>query len=226
MFFMIAKIYDTLAKNYAKQGWWPLYNVKTGRFEYHKGDYNLPKTDAQRFEICLGAILTQNTSWKNVQKAMLEMKKRNLLDKDAIKNSNEKDLADAIKSSGYHNQKAKKLKKIVEFIESGKEFNRENLLGVWGVGKETADSILLYAYKKPTFVIDAYTRRIMTRIYKKDFDYDDLQKLFMKELEHDFKKFNEYHALLVEHAKRHCKKEPNCRECSLKRDCKSCVLLE
>lgn len=218
--------YKKLLKKYGPQGWWPLFNPKTGRFEYHKNDYSLPKTDAQRFEIIVGAILAQNTSWKNVQKALMGLKEKDMLNSEAIKKTDEKILASIIKSSGYHNQKAKKLKKFIEFLDSKKSVSRQNLLNVWGVGKETVDSILLYAFNQPIFVVDAYTRRIMSRIYKKDFDYDTLQELFMKNLKQDQSIFKEYHALLVEHAKRVCKKESNCQECSLKRDCKSCDLLE
>jgi len=218
---LIDKIYQKLYDKYGPQGWWPLYNAKTGKFEYHKGNYDLPKTDAQKFEICVGAILTQNTSWKNVGKALIELKKSNMLNKDAIKKANEKILASIIRSSGYHNQKAKKLKKIIEFLDSGKSITRDNLLHVWGVGKETADSILLYAYKKPVFVIDAYTKRIISRLVGKEFDYDGLQELFLINLEPDFKLFNEYHALLVEHAKNFCRKNPNCQSCFLRKDCKS-----
>ena len=216
----LKQIYQILYKAYGSQGWWPLYNAKTGKFEYHKGDYSLPKNDVQRFEICLGAILTQNTSWKNVEKAILNLIKNNLFDINALRKMKTESLAKVIKSSGYHNQKAKKIKEFIRFLDSKKKITRENLLSVWGIGKETADSILLYAYKKPVFVIDAYTKRIFSRLLNKEFDYDSLQKLFMSNLKNDFKLFNEYHALLVEHGKNKCKSKPNCPHCLLNRCCK------
>jgi len=148
------------------------------------------------------------------------LEKFNFLSKEEIKQINEEELGELIKSSGYYKQKAKKLKKIVEFLDSGKEINRENLLEVWGVGEETADSILLYAYNKEVFVIDAYTKRIMSRLGFEFKDYDELQEIFMKNLPRDYKLFNEFHALFVRLGKEYCKKKPNCSECCLKKECK------
>jgi len=198
----IKEIYDKLEKEFGKMGWWPTISSN------------------KKFEISVGAILTQNTSWKNVEKAIFNLNKFNFLNKKAIKQINEEELEELIKSSGYYKQKAKKLKKFVEFLYSKKEITRESLLEVWGVGKETADSILLYAYNKEVFVVDAYTKRIMERLGFKFKDYDELQKIFIENLPKDYKLYNEFHALLVNLGKEFCKKKPNCLECCLKEKCK------
>ena len=196
------QIYNILEKNYGEQGWWP--TISSNR----------------HFEIIVGAILTQNTSWKNVETAIKNLDKFNFLRKESIKQLDEELLGQLIKSSGYFKQKARKLKNFVEFLDSGKEITRENLLNIWGVGKETADSILLYAYDKPVFVIDAYTMRIMKRLGFKFRDYDELQELFIKELPMDAKLFNEFHALFVKLGKETCKSKPLCGNCCLKEKCK------
>lgn len=172
-------------------------------------------------------ILTQNTSWKNVEKAIVELNKNSLIDVDKIIRIENKKLAEIIKSSGYHNQKAKKLKNFCSFLlksYNGKlkllfnndiEKLRKELLSVNGIGPETADSIILYAAKKPIFVIDAYTKRIMQRIGCKEYEYDELQELFMQNLNNSERLFNECHALLVELGKNICKKEPLCGKCPI-----------
>lgn len=124
-----------------------------------------------------------------------------------------------IKSSGYHNQKAKKLKEFTKFYSKNNELTRDKLLGIYGIGKETADSILLYACKKPYFVIDAYTKRIMNRLGFKEETYNEFQSLFMKNLDNDHKLFNEFHALIVRHGKETCKKNPLCNKCCLNKIC-------
>ncbi|MFH0978726.1 MAG: hypothetical protein V1837_05485 [Candidatus Woesearchaeota archaeon] len=226
----ILQIYKTLLKNYGSQGWWPLLDckgcnpTKTGSIRgYHPGDYSYPRTDAQRFEICVGAILTQNTAWPNVEKALTNLKKSNSIDAAKIKKMSVNRLTSAIKPAGYFNQKAKKLKIFADFYLSlkGRTPTREQLLSVWGVGKETADSILLYAYKVPIFVVDAYTKRIFSRakFFKENSDYDDVRHFFEKSLTKDWKVFQEFHALIVEHAKRHCMKLPNCTECTFDKKC-------
>ena len=198
------EIYKKLEGGYGKQNWWPVISSN------------------HRFEIIVGTILTQNTSWTNVEKAIKNLDKFNFLRKDAIKQLNENELGELIRSSGYYKQKAKKLKKIVEFLSSGKEINRENLLEVWGVGKETADSILLYAYDTPEFVIDSYTKRIFSRIgiVKENIEYDELRKLFIESLEKNIELYKEYHALIVKHGKDIClKAKPKCDECCLREIC-------
>ncbi len=213
----IKQIYELLLKEYGKQGWWPHY--KNGSFVYYKNIEHKKINSFQKFIICISAILTQNTNWDNVEKAIKNLISNNLLSKEAIKKIDIKKLAKIIKSSGYHNQKAKKLKEFVKFLDLKKEINRENLLSIWGIGKETADSILLYAYNQPIFVIDAYTKRIINRSGFKEQTYDELQNLFMNNLDKDVNLFKEYHALLVKHGKDICKKKPLCKMCCLKDKC-------
>ncbi len=198
----INEIYSKLEEEYGKMNWWPTVS------------------NNKRFEICVGAILTQNTNWSNVEKAIKNLDKFNFLRKDAIKQLNEDELGQLIRSSGYFRQKAKKLKAFVDFLDSKKEINRENLLNVWGIGKETADSILLYAYDKPVFVIDAYTMRVMRRLGFEFSDYDELQNKFIENLPEDIKLFNEFHALFVKHGKDICKTKPKCEICCLNKKCK------
>ena len=210
---MIKQIYQTLYKEYGPQGWWPINN------KYNIGDYSIPKNKEQEFEIILGTILTQSTSWKNVEKTLNILRKNKLLSREKLEAINELELAKLIKHSGYNNQKARKIKEYLKFKGS---INRTGLLSIWGFGPETTDSVLLYAYKQPTFVVDTYTKRIFTRlglIHEKD-SYDKTQELFHDNLEKDYKIFNEYHALIVEHAKQHCKKTPICENCPLKKQCK------
>lgn len=214
----IKRIYDILYKNYGPQGWWPL----TERYKFipeHKG--KKPSTKQRKFEIIIGAILTQNTAWKNVEKALVELNKRKLLDVNKLKSLPAKKLGEIIRSSGYYNQKAKKIKAMIKFLESKKPVTRENLLSIWGVGPETADSILLYAYNKLFFVIDTYTKRIFIRLglAKENISYNELQEMFHKNLGKDVELFKEYHALLVEHAKRYCRTKPLCKKCILKKVC-------
>ncbi len=224
----IELIYKILHSNSGPQNWWPV--TKEGEIapQYHK---DIILTEKQKLEICFGAILTQNTNWKNVEKAIANLNKNNLIDAKKIKNTKNEKLAQIIKSSGYHNQKAKKLKNFCEFLskkyngslkelfKNGIEKLREELLSINGIGPETADSIILYAAKKPIFVVDAYTKRIMHRIGCNEETYDGMQKLFMKNLQNSEKLFNEYHALLVELGKNICKKEPLCNKCPINSHC-------
>ena len=208
----LKEIYKILLKEYGTQGWWPINNKYKNRNKLE---------EEEKFEVSVGAILTQNISWNNANKALNELRKNNLLNKEELNNIETNKLALLIKSSGYNNQKAKKIKSLIEFLNKKDEINRKNLLEIWGIGKETADSILLYAYNNPIFVIDAYTKRIFSRIgiCKENIKYDELQEIFHKNLKLDNKIFNEYHALIVEHAKRYCKKNPECEKCPLKNNC-------
>lgn len=194
----LSNFYNELLKKHSYQGWWPI------KGKYYPRDYTHPKNEEEQFEIALGAILTQNTSWKNVEKSLDNLYKNNLVDpKRIISLPNEK-LSTYIKSSGYYNQKAKKLKAFAEFYlkNSSKIPSRENLLNIWGIGKETADSILLYAYKQPIFIIDAYTKRVLEKYFNiKEKDYNSLQELFHKNLPQDYRLFNEFHALIVAEGK-------------------------
>ena len=164
-------------------------------------------------------ILTQNTSWTNVEKALKELYDSGNLSRGRIRALPVGEIAGLIRSAGYFNQKAKKLKLLADFKG---EITRENLLGIWGIGLETADSILLYAYQEPVFVVDAYTRRIFSRLglVGTDVSYDDIQKVFHENLKKDVKIFKEYHALIVEHAKRHCRAKPECNGCPIAKFCK------
>jgi endonuclease-3 related protein len=221
---MIKKIYNLLLREYSPQGWWPLTPEGSLKSKHYQGS---PNTEQKQFEIMVGAILTQNTAWTNVEKALYNLNRSKTLSIDSIEKAQKEKLAELIRPSGYYNQKAKKLKFLVEFIKANKNLTnlfskphlREILLTVNGVGPETADSIILYAAEKPIFVIDAYTRRIFSRIgYKKE-SYDEWQTLFMESLEPNINVFKEYHALIVKHAKEHCNTKPKCENCPLIQIC-------
>jgi len=235
----IAGIYGKLFGLYGPQGWWPLLELegsvgrnptKTGSIRgYHPGDYSYPQTQAQRFEICVGAILTQNTAWPNVEKALRSLKQKRLLSPAAIIKAEPAELGEAIRPAGYFNQKAKKLKAFAEFymglwqsVPQRKSPKREELLSVWGIGPETADSMLLYAFKEPSFVVDAYTRRIFSNLglIKADWKYDQIKLLFEDSIRPDFKIYQEFHALIVEHAKRHYGRGSDLRLCPLLKEYK------
>ena len=184
-----------------------------------------------RLEIMVGAILTQNTNWTNVEKAILNLKRAKKLSISALDEMPASQLAQLIRPAGYFNVKAKRLKNFVTFL--WERYNgdlrrmsqtplpqlREELLGVNGVGPETADSILLYAFDKPAFVIDAYTKRILTRhkLVPSDATYHDMQDLLVRSLKEDASLFNEYHALIVHTGKHFCRTKPLCEECPLNR---------
>jgi endonuclease III related protein len=221
------EICNILYKNYGSQGWWPVTN-KGERLPKYSGG---PKTYKQKLEVMFGTVLVQNTTWKNAQTAIIKLNEHDLIDIDKILNIELDKLAGTIKPSGYFNQKAKKLKLLCTFLKKfpinvlqdlESNITRKLLLDVKGIGPETADSILLYALNKPMFVIDAYTKRIFSRLglVDKSIKYEELQELFHNSLEKDSKLFNKYHALLVEHAKRYCKAKPLCEECPLINDCK------
>jgi len=206
----LKNIYSLLLKQYGCQKWWPT----TLENELHPTYHSRKLNDRMRFEICVGAILTQNTSWRNVEKAIFELNKRKLLDVEKLLKIRKNKLAKIIKSAGYYNQKAERLKILAEFFKNNsfdslrkKKIDelREIFLNIKGIGPETCDSIILYALEKPIFVIDAYTRRMCTylKICCEDASYDELQDIFMKNLKPNAKIFNEFHALIVEHAK-HC----------------------
>jgi endonuclease-3 related protein len=212
----INQIYSLLYKSFGPQGWWPT-TLENELHPKHHG--KAPKNDKERFEIIVGAILTQNTNWKNVEKAILNLNENQLLEINKIKKINKNKLAKLIRPSGYFNQKAERLKIIADFYSKNKNPSREELLAIKGIGPETADSILLYALQKPSFVVDAYTKRIFGRLGFKEKTYDEFQALFHKSLQKKTKIFNEYHALLVELGKNHCKTKPMCDKCPLKKLC-------
>ncbi len=202
-------IYRKLYAHFGAQAWWPADSA---------------------FEVIVGAILTQNTSWQNVEKAIANLKKHKVLKPVKLYNLPDRQLAQLIRPSGYYNLKTKRLKAFLKFLINnyGGSVNkiskprlntlRKELLSIKGIGPETADSILLYALNKPVFVIDAYTKRILWRhkLLNDDAAYDQAQALFMLNLKHNAKVFNEYHALLVALGKNYClKSKPKCSGCPL-----------
>jgi endonuclease III related protein len=185
------------------------------------------------FEVCLGAILTQNTSWSNVDKALGALRRRGRLSYESLRTRRPSRIAPLIRSSGYFNVKARRLAAFLRFL--GREYGgrveamaaeepavlRAKLLSVTGIGRETADSIALYAAGLPLFVVDAYTRRIFTRLGLLDGneDYDTIQRMFMDRLPLDAALYNDYHAQIVLHGKEVCRTVPRCGACVLDRIC-------
>lgn len=202
------KAYEMLRKSFGPQHWWP-------------GD--------TPFEIIVGAILTQNTNWTNVEKALDNIKTKNLLSAQKLYKIPINQLAQLIKPAGYFNVKAKRLKNFLHFffqeykgkIDSMKneplDILRKKLLSVNGIGPETADSILLYAFDKPSFVVDAYTLRFLYRhnIVKKGEDYHVIKDLFEQKIKPSVRIYNEYHALIVRLGKDYCRPKPLCAQCPL-----------
>ncbi|MDD5722988.1 MAG: endonuclease III domain-containing protein [Syntrophales bacterium] len=205
---MLGELYEGLNAYFGDLRWWP---------------------GETPFEITVGAILTQNTNWKNVEAAIGKLKKAGLLDPLKLYGTGDSIIAGLIRSSGYYNIKTKRLKAFLDFLHNeyagdlDAMFNeglctlREKLLGVRGIGAETADSILLYAGGKPVFVVDAYTRRVLERhdLITPDWSYHEVQALFMDSLPHDTPLYNQYHALFVQVGKQFCKKQPHCDGCPL-----------
>jgi endonuclease-3 related protein len=219
----IEEIYYVLLNRYSYQGWWPLINFKgknpdkTGSVSgYHPKDYSFPRNQEEQVEIILGAILTQNTSWTGVEKALINI---NQLDVDfdpililETMENNEESFKEAIKPTGYFNQKFTYIKNVLEFYIdlNGAIPSRKELLKVKGVGDETADSILLYGYKQEEFVVDAYTKRIFSYLGYIDIKdkYIKVKELFEENLDNNYEVYQEYHGLIVEHAKRFYTKKP------------------
>lgn len=206
--FIIREMFDAMYGAYGPQHWWP---------------------GVSPTETVVGAILTQNTNWRNVERAIANLKDRNLLTFSALREVEFEALASAIRPAGYYNVKARRLKNFVEWLWQAHqgELNalrgmpledlRRKLLGINGIGPETADSILLYALEMPSFVVDAYTKRIAVRHQLADADvsYEDLRGIFQGNLPGDQQLFNEYHALLVAVGKRHCQTKAQCEGCPL-----------
>jgi len=203
-------IYRRLYSYFGPQKWWPAQS---------------------RFEVMVAAVLTQNTNWSNVEKAIGNLKDKGLLKPHKLYSLKNARLAKLIRPAGYYNLKAKRLKNLLRFFilryqgDMGRmalaeaKVLRQELLMVNGIGPETADSILLYGLGKPVFVVDTYTKRILSRhgIIEEGMDYDGVQRLFMLGLRKDAKLFNEYHALLVRLGKDFCLKgKPRCLTCPLK----------
>ena len=207
------QFYHVLLEAYGPQGWWPLLHhagsnpTKTGSVAgYHPGDYSFPRNEAERFEICAGAILTQNTAWPNVEKALLALDTAGALNPEAIIALPAEELAVVIRPAGYHNSKALKLKSLSSFFLSlgNRTPTHDELLDTWGIGPETADSIRLYAYGEREMVVDAYTRRILEHLQfvPAPSSYGSLKQYCVDNLPREVPVYQEFHALLVEHAKR------------------------
>jgi endonuclease III related protein len=187
------------------------------------------------FEMCVGAILTQNTAWTNVEKAILALKQAGIMTPATLHGSDPEQLAQLIRPAGYFNVKSRRLKDFTTWLFLNHQGSLERmftvdwqelrveLLRVRGIGPETADSILLYAGHKPSFVVDAYTRRLFQRLglLPEEAGYDHTRALFMRALPEDVPLFNEYHAQIVEQCKRFCRARPLCDECPLASCCPS-----
>ncbi len=207
----IRNFYSALLKRYGPQDWWPAET---------------------RLECATGAILTQNTSWRNVEKAIETLRENLMLSAEKLRSASHERLAVLIRPCGYHNLKAKRLKNFIDFLFAGYGGEMENmlaedtgklrkeLLSVNGIGEETADSILLYALGKPVFVVDNYSRRILGRhrLIPEGASYAEIQELFVQNLPADTEVFGEYHALIVKTGKLHCAKTPRCEGCPLEHD--------
>lgn len=206
---LLLNYYSAMLEKLGPSNWWPGETI---------------------FEIAVGAILTQNTNWKNVERALWNLKTNNLLSPEKLYSLPVENLAEMIRPAGYFRIKASRLKFFLHFLREECRFDltqlvlkdmsrlRDSLLGVKGIGPETADSILLYALGKPSFVVDAYTRRILNRhmLIPEDVPYEELRCFFMDVLPEDTALFNEYHALLVRVGKSWCKKrEGQCSTCPL-----------
>lgn len=202
-------IYRILYNFYGPQHWWPADN---------------------EFEVLVGAILTQNTAWRNIEKTINNLKQKKILSPICITKLSTSELEELIRSSGFYRIKARRLKALVNYLVqkySGQinKLKRQNvltlrkeLLNIYGIGEETADSILLYALDKPVFVVDAYTKRIFSRHRYIDSkaSYTTIQKYFIANLPKSIKIYNEYHALLVKLAKDYCRTKPLCQDCPIK----------
>lgn len=209
---LLARVYDDLFTHYGPRHWWPADSP---------------------FEVVVGAVLTQNTSWTNVERALQRMKGVVTLDAAALAALPADVLADALRPAGYYNVKARRLQALCRWVVDqggmealnglGTQALRSGLLGVHGVGPETADDIVLYAFGRPVFVIDAYTRRLFTRLgFAQDHEsYEGLRERFERALPRESALYNEYHALIVEHAKTTCRTRPLCHECVLRRRCRA-----
>ena len=228
----LQRIYQRLLGRYGPQGWWPTTPAGGRSPKYHPGETSRPLRDGERWEIVLGAVLTQNTGWSNAEESIRALYRGGVMQPARMCHLPHAALAGLIRPSRYYNQKARRLRELALYVVdryggsvtdflSGEDL-RDELLSLNGIGPETADSILLYAAQRQAFVVDAYTRRICSRIGIVDerVSYTDLQSLFANALPADADMFNEYHALLVRHAVEHCRTRPICSGCCLRRMCR------
>ena len=223
------ELYSAMLAHYGNQGWWPLMDVKLGESSYSGKEALSP---IEEFEIAAGAILTQNVSWKNVDKCLLALKRQGMMNPKKLHKAEHGEIAVLIRSAGYYNQKTRKLKNFLDWFKSEKysfagmkktddETARRKLLDINGIGPETADSILLYAVQKKTFVVDAYTKRQLARMgfIEDGYSYEELRSLFHKKFTGNLKDYKEFHALFVRHGKNFCSKKPLCGACFLSNSC-------
>ncbi len=206
----VRAVYERLFAAYGPQHWWPADSA---------------------FEVMVGAVLTQNTAWTNVERALQRLAERIPLRAESILDLPHAVLADALRPAGYFNVKARRLRSFCDgYLEAGgleglaalaTPHLRRQLLGMHGVGPETADDMLLYAFGRPVFVVDAYTRRVFARLglIEHEAGYETLRAAFEDALGPDAALFNEYHALIVRHGKERCRKRPECPGCCLRSIC-------
>jgi len=220
------KIYKILYEAYGPQGWWPFINhdAKNSKKEgntdgYHILDYSFPRNKDEIFEVCLGALLTQNTTFTSVVKSLDNLNNINSLNYKKIKEMPIDKLKQLIKPSGYYNQKSNYILEFINFFEklNDKIPSRDDLLEIKGIGPETADSILLFAYNQPQFIVDAYTKRLLiyNKLILENAKYQDIKYFMQKEIKKEVKDENElvvvyqeYHALIVNHSKQYYSKRP------------------
>jgi endonuclease-3 related protein len=220
----VNSLYKKLLNQHGQQGWWPLLDLKSGASIYRSKKHY---SEIEKFEIFIGAILTQGISWKNVEKALFNLKIAGVLDPYSLKKIPHKKLAALIKPTGYFNQKSIKVKNFINWFDdynfSCSRLNRihddelrKKLLSIKGIGPETADSMLNYGLGRKIFVVDAYTKRILSRLgfFEESEDYHAVQGMFHKKFTGDAKDYRELHSLIVVHGSTICKKKPLCTECS------------
>jgi endonuclease III related protein len=206
---LLMDYYRAMLAHFGPRDWWPADSA---------------------FEVCVGAVLTQNTAWRNAAKAITNLKEASCMDPESIHSMPQDRLSELIRPAGYFNVKAKRLKNLIRHIveDHGSDLNsmfsddldtlRESLLSINGVGYETADSIILYAARRPVFVIDAYTKRILVRhgFAGEKVDYHAMQQLFHSHIPPDTELYNDFHAQIVGVGHRYCKRKPLCDECPLR----------
>ncbi len=200
-------VFEKLLSFYGPQNWWPVDE------DYHKKHGTDP-----REEVVIGAVLTQNTSWRNAEKAINNLKSEGILSLKGIIETPFEELSKLLRPAGYYRVKASRLKEVAKElnpVEKVKTVSREELLRIKGIGRETADVILLYAGDRLHFVVDSYTKRIVKRVFGIEGSYEELKAWFERSLPRDLFVYKEFHALLDEHAKRFCKKIPSCEGCPL-----------